>query len=54
MNDDEGEQQVEEEMGEAWERVTKKLKSQMSNDELRTNFDSQLRGVSDLWYKVSK
>ena len=52
--DDEGEQQVEEEMGEAWERVTKKLKSQMSNDELRTNFDSQLRGVSDLWYKVSK
>ena len=36
LNDDEGGQQVEEEMGEAWERVTKKRKSQMSNDELRT------------------
>jgi hypothetical protein len=40
MNDDEGEQQVEEEIGEAWERVTKKRKSQMSDDELRTYFDS--------------
>jgi hypothetical protein len=47
MNDDEGEQQVEEEMGEAWERVTKKCKSQMSDDELRTYFDSQLRGVGE-------
>jgi hypothetical protein len=47
MNDDEGEQQVEEEMGEAWERVTKKRKSQMSDDELRTYFDSQLRGVGE-------
>jgi hypothetical protein len=43
--DDEGEQQVEEEMGEAWERVTKKRKSQISDDELRTYFDSHLRGV---------
>ena len=43
--DDEGEQQVEEEMGEAWERVTKKRKSQMSNDELRNYFDSHFRGV---------
>ena len=47
MNDDKGEQQVEEEMGEAWERVTKKCKSQMSDDELRTYFDSQLRGVGE-------
>jgi hypothetical protein len=47
MNDDEGEQQVEEEMGEAWERVTKICKSQMSDDELRTYFDSQLRGVGE-------
>ncbi len=38
--DDEGEQQVEEEMGEAWERVTKKRKSRMSDDELHTYFDS--------------
>jgi len=45
--DEEGEQQVEEEMGEAWERVTKKRKSQMSNDELRTYFDSHLRGVGE-------
>jgi hypothetical protein len=45
MNDDEGEQQVEKEMGEAWERVPEKRKSQMSNDELCTYFDSQLRGV---------
>ena len=45
MHDNKGEQQVEEEMGEAWERVTKKRKSQMSNDELHTYFDSQLRGV---------
>ena len=45
--DDEGEQQVEEEMGEAWERVTKKRKSQMSDDELRTYFDSHLRGVGE-------
>jgi len=41
--DDKGEQQVEEEMGEAWERVTKKRKSQMSDDELCTYFDSHLR-----------
>jgi hypothetical protein len=47
LNDDEGEQQVKEEMGEAWERVTKKLKSQMSDDELCTYFDSQLRGVGE-------
>jgi hypothetical protein len=47
MNDDEGEQQVEEEMGEAWERVTKKCKSQMSDDELRTYFVSQLSGVGE-------
>ena len=47
MNNDEGEQQVEEEMGEAWERMTKKRKSQMSDDELRTYFDSQLRGVGE-------
>ncbi len=47
MNDDEGEQQVKEEMGEAWERVTKKRKSQMSDDELRTYFDSQLRGEGE-------
>jgi hypothetical protein len=43
--DNEGEQQVEEEMGEAWERVTKKCKSQMSNDELCNYFDSHLGGV---------
>ena len=47
MNKDKGEQQVEEEMGEAWERVTMKHKSQMSDDELRTFFDSQLRGVGE-------
>jgi len=47
MNDDEGEQQVKEEMGEAWERVTKKRKSQMSNDELPAYFDSHLRGVGE-------
>jgi len=47
MNNDEGEQQVKEEMGEAWERVTKKRKSQMSNDELRAYFDSHLRGVGE-------
>jgi len=47
MNDDEGEQQVEEEMGEACERATKKRKSQMSDDELRTYFDSQLSGVGE-------
>jgi hypothetical protein len=47
LNDDEGGQQVEEEMGEAWERVTKKRKSQMSDDELRTYFYSKLRGVSE-------
>jgi hypothetical protein len=47
MKDDESEQQVKKEMGEAWERVTKKRKSQMSNDELRTYFDSQLRGVGE-------
>ena len=47
MNDDEGEQQAEEEMGEAWERVTKKCKSQMSDDELRTYFVSQLSGVGE-------
>ncbi len=41
--DDKGEQQVKEEMGEAWERVTKKRKSQMSDDELCTYFDSHLR-----------
>ena len=34
-------------MGEAWERVTKKRKSQMSNDELHTYFDSHLRGVGE-------
>ena len=34
-------------MGEAWERVTKKPKSQMSDDELRTYFDSHLRGVGE-------
>ena len=45
--DDEGEQQVEEEMGGAWERVTKKRKSQMSDDELHTYFDSHLRGVGE-------
>ena len=45
--DDKGEQQVEEEMGEAWERMTKKRKSQMSDDELLTYFDSQLRGVDE-------
>ena len=47
--DDEGEQQQveEEEMGEAWERVTKKRKSQMSDDELQTYFDSHLRGVGE-------
>ena len=45
--DDKGEQQVEEEMGEAWERVKKKRKSQMSDDELRTYFDSHLRGVGE-------
>jgi hypothetical protein len=43
-DDEGGEQQVEKEMGEAWERVTKKRKSQMSDDELRTYFDSHLRG----------
>jgi len=45
--DNKGEQQVEEEMGEAWERVKKKRKSQMSDDELRTYFDSHLRGVGE-------
>ena len=45
MNDDKGEQQVEEERGGAWERVTKKRKSQISDDELHTYFDSQLRGM---------
>ena len=44
-SDNEGEQQVKEERGEAWERVTKKHKSQMSNDELRNYFDSHLGGV---------
>jgi len=34
-------------MGEAWERVTKKLKSQMSDDKLRTHVDSHLRGVGE-------
>ena len=47
MHDDEGEQQVKEEIGEAWERVTKKRKSQMSDDELCTYFDSQMRGVGE-------
>ena len=47
MNNNKGEQQVEEEMEEGWERVTKKHKSQMSDDELRTYFDSQLRGVGE-------
>ena len=47
MKDDKSEQQVKKEMGEAWERVTKKHKSQMSDDELRTFFDSQLRGVGE-------
>jgi hypothetical protein len=45
--DNEGEHQVKEEMGEAWERVTKKRKFQMSDDELHTYFDSHLRGVSE-------
>jgi len=45
--DDKGEQQVEEEMGDAWERVTKKHKSQMSDNELHTYFDSHLRGVGE-------
>ena len=47
MHNNEGDQQVKEEMGEAWEKVTKKHKSQMSNNELRTCFDSQLRGVGE-------
>jgi hypothetical protein len=34
-------------MGKAWERVTKKRKSQMSDDELRNYFDSHLRGVGE-------
>jgi hypothetical protein len=38
--DREGEQQFKEDMGEAWKRVTKKRKSQMSSDELRAYFDS--------------
>ncbi len=45
MHNNKIEQQVKEEMGEAWERVTKKRKSQMSDDELHTYFDSQLRRV---------
>ncbi len=47
MSDNKGEQQVEEERGEAWERVTKKSKSQMSDDELHTYFDSQLGWVGE-------
>ncbi len=47
INDNKGEQQVEEKMREAWERVTKKRKSQISNDELCTYFDSQLRGMGE-------
>jgi hypothetical protein len=45
IHDNEGEQQVKEEMGGAWKRVTKKRKSQIRDDELRTYFDFQLRGV---------
>jgi len=45
-NNDKGEQQVKEEMGVAWESVTKKRKSQMSND-LCAYFDSHLRGVGE-------
>ena len=32
-------------MGEAWLRVAKKHKSDMSNNELHTYFDFQMRGV---------
>jgi hypothetical protein len=50
MNNNKGEKQVKEEMGEqAWERVPKKRKFQMSDDELRTYFDSQLRGVGECY-----
>ncbi len=37
----------EEEGGEAWQRVSKKCKSEMSADELHTYFDCQLRGVRE-------
>ena len=37
----------EEEGGEAWQRLSKKRKSEMSADELHTYFDCQLRGVHE-------
>ena len=37
----------EEEGGEAWQRVSKKCKSEMSADELHTYFDCQLRGMHE-------